>query len=119
MAVCAATRKDGRACDLRIVADSGYCWAHNPAYAEARRRGGQNKARTRRAEKLVPSTLRPVLATLLDVLEETRRGELDPKIAGAVASVAGAIVKVYSSATVEQQIADLQDQVARLSRRSA
>jgi hypothetical protein len=62
----------------------------------------------------VPTTLRPVLTTLLEVLEETRRGELDPKIAGALASVAGAIVKVYASATVEQQIADLQDQVNRL-----
>jgi hypothetical protein len=118
-ATCQGIRKDGRPCDLRIVADSGYCWAHNPAYAEARRRGGQNKARTRRAEKLVPSTLRPVLTTLLDVLEETRRGDLDPKIAGAVASVAGAIVKVYSSATVEQQIVDLQMQIDRLGKRSA
>jgi hypothetical protein len=85
----------------------------------ARVEGGRNRSRIARVERLVPTTLRPVLSLLLDVLEETRRGEMDPKVASAVASVAGAIVKVYSSATVEQQIADLQDQVARLARRGA
>jgi len=86
---------------------------------EARVRGGRGKGRLARVEKLVPGTLRPVLALLLDALEQTHRGELDPKIATAVAALAGAVVRVYTSATVEQQIADLQEQIATLSRRSA
>lgn len=106
-----------------IVLSSGRCAMHDEDrqadVAAMRAKGGRSKSRIARVEKLVPATLRPVLSLLLDVLDETRRGELDPKVAGAVASVAGAIVKVYSSATVEQQIADLQQEVARLSRRSA
>ena len=81
-----------------------------------RAKGGRSKSRIARVEKLVPATLRPVLSLLLDSLEETRRGEMDPKIAGALAALAGAVVRVYSSATVEQQIADLQDQVDRMRR---
>jgi hypothetical protein len=117
---CHGRRKDGSTCQSRIVLASGLCALHDPdrqaQVQAARTRGGQNKARTRRAEKLVPSTLRPVLVQLLEALNETRRGEMDPKIAGALAALAGAIVRVYSSATVEQQIADLQDQVDRLRR---
>jgi hypothetical protein len=85
----------------------------------ASRKGGQNKARIVRADRLVPATLRPVLVLLLESLDETRAGTCDPKVAGALAALAGAIVKVYSSATVEQQIADLEAQLARLTRPSA
>ncbi len=102
---------------------SGFCAMHDPdRQAEmqaSRAQGGRNKSRLARVEKLVPSTLRPVLLLLLDVLTEARDGTIAPAQANAVASIAGAIVKVYSSATVEQQIADLQHQVARLSRRPA
>ena len=85
----------------------------------ARARGGHGKSRLARVEKLVPATLRPVLNTLLEALEETRQGTMDPKIAGALAALAGAVVRVYQSASVEEQIAALETQIARLSRRSA
>ncbi len=122
-AVCGATKRDGTTCTSTIVLASGRCFAHDTErqaeMSAARTAGGHGKRRTARAEKLVPSTLRPVLTTLLDVLTEVRAGDLAPGQANAVATVAGAIVKVYASATVEQQIADLQEQVARLSRRPA
>jgi hypothetical protein len=96
---------------------------HDPArqaqVAAARVKGGKGKSRLARVEKLVPSTLRPVLALLLEVLTEARDGTIAPAQANAVASLAGAVVKVYTSATVEQQVADLQDQVDRLSRKQA
>ena len=120
---CNATRRDGSPCTSPLVGASGPCFAHDrdrqAEMREARVRGGRGKGRLARVEKLVPGTLRPVLALLLDALEQTHRGELDPKIATAVAALAGAVVRVYTSATVEQQIADLQEQIATLSRRSA
>jgi len=72
-----------------------------------------------RAGKLVPSAMRPVLSLLLDALEETRRGDLDPKVAGALAALAGAVVRVYSSATVEERISELEGQIAALTQRPA
>ena len=120
---CRATKRGGTPCASVVVLPSGYCFLHDPdRQSEARAasaRGGQGKSRIARVERLVPSTLRPVLALLLEVLEDARKGAIAPAQANAVASVAGAIVKVYASATVEQQIADLQEQVALLSRRSA
>src|SRR5215211_1131941 len=117
---CSGTRSDGSPCTSMIVLTSGKCFAHDEECRAERRaassRGGQGKSRIARVEKLVPGTLRPVLALLLEALEETRRGECDPKVAGALAALAGAIVKVYGSATVEQQIADLEAQIAGLRR---
>jgi hypothetical protein len=89
---------------------------HDPARQEAvaaiRAKGGQGKSRIARVEKLVPATLRPVLALLLDALTETRRGELDPRTAGALAALAGAIVRVYSAGEIEQRVRELEERTA-------
>ena len=118
--LCQATRKDGRACATRVLPGSVYCFAHDPDKAAARetgrRKGGRGKARFARVGRLVPGTLRPVLALLLTTLEETHRGDLDPKVAGALAAVAGAIVKVYQAGVVEDRLAELEGQIATLTR---
>jgi len=122
-ASCRATRRDGAACQAVAVLPSGWCAMHDPSrQAEmqaARAEGGRQRSRIARVERLVPGTLRPVLALLLDVLADARDGTIAPAQANAVAAVAGAIVKVYSSATVEERIADLEEQIATLTRRGA
>jgi len=59
-----------------------------------------------------------MLRLLMDAMDETYRGDLDPRIAGALAALAGAVVKVYASAGVEAQLADLEAQIATLTRRA-
>ncbi|MGD9892791.1 MAG: hypothetical protein AB7U18_16040, partial [Dehalococcoidia bacterium] len=106
-AACQAPRKDGAPCKAVIVLTSGYCALHDPdRQAEvqaARVRGGHGKAKTARAARLVPSMLRPVLATVLDALGEVHRGELEPKQAQAMAALAGAAVRLYTAGVVEQR----------------
>jgi len=116
-------KRDGQPCRSVVVLLSGYCPRHDPdrrdeAHA-ASVAGGRGRSRLARVEKLVPGTLRPVLALLLDVLSEARSGDIAPAQANAVAAVAGAIVKVYSSATVEERISELETQIATLTRRGA
>jgi Family of unknown function (DUF5763) len=36
--VCRATKRDGSPCTAPVRGSNGYCWAHDPANAEARRR---------------------------------------------------------------------------------
>jgi len=52
--------------------------------------------------------MRPALALLFQALEEVHRGELDPRQAGAMAAVAGAIVKIYQIAEIEPRLAALE-----------
>ncbi len=113
---CQATRKDGQPCRAPAL-PSGFCFAHDPAGAAERRaareRGGRNKARPRRLDRLVPATLKPVLATLLAALDEVRGEDgrppaLTPAQASALASLAGAAVKVYQVGVLEERIAALE-----------
>ena len=117
---CQATRKDGRPCTVRALIGSAWCFAHDPERAaqraEARRKGGHGKARLARVERLVPGTLRPVLALLLSALNETHAGGLDPKVAGALAALAGAIVRTYQAGALEDRLTELEAQIATLTR---
>ena len=115
-ASCQATKRDGRRCAATVVLSSGYCPMHDPErgaeIAAARARGGRNKAGAARAAKMVPATLRPVLATLLAALDEVRGEEGEPAItpaqANAMASLAGAIVRVYQAGVLEERVAALE-----------
>src|SRR6188472_2003774 len=98
---CRGTRQDGTPCQAppHTIGANGYCWAHDPTRREerhaARVKGGQGKATAARAAKLVPVVLRPVLDGLLEVFEEVKGGDRDPRTATALATIAGAIVRVY------------------------
>ena len=116
---CRGTRRDGSPCQAppHTVNAAGWCWAHDPANAgrrrEAQARGGRNRAAAARAEKLVPVILRPVLDTLLDAVGEVRGGTLTPQQAGALASLAGAIVRVFTAGTLEERVAALEAEAQR------
>ncbi len=92
--------------------ESGFCPAHDPgnvtAFREASARGGRGKATARRVDKLVPATLKPVIATLLTALDEAHRGDLDPKVANAMAALAGAVGRLYQTGVLEERIAALE-----------
>ena len=109
---CQATRKDGQPCTVRTLTGSAWCFAHDPSRAaqrtEARRRGGRGKAKAERAGKLVPASLRPSLALLFEALDEVHRGELDPRAAGAMAALAGAISRLYQTGVLEERLAALE-----------
>jgi hypothetical protein len=110
--ICEATRKDGQPCTTPIVADSRFCFAHSPELAakraEANRRGGRNKSRANRLQRLVPASLKPTIAALFTALEEVHAGDLDPKQARAMAALAGAIARLYSVGVLEERIAALE-----------
>ena len=117
---CRGTRRDGSPCQAPATAVSaaGWCWAHDPANADARReaqaKGGRHKATTARLDRLVPATLRPVLATLLDALDEVRGEDgqppsLSPQQAQAMAALARAAVAVYQVAEIEPRLAKLEE----------
>lgn len=109
---CRARRRDGQPCSSAVVLASGYCAMHDPArqaeMAAARIRGGRHKATKVRVEKLVPAVLRPVLTSLLAALPEVRDGTLTTQQAGALASLASAIVRVYTTGTLEERVAALE-----------
>ena len=87
--------------------------AHDPALAdkrqEARRAGGHNSARAKRLGRLVPPRLMAVYDTLELALGQVYKGEIDARVATAMASLAGAMVRVLTSGELEQRVRALEE----------
>ena len=111
---CQGRTKAGPPCraPASTVRPSGFCPAHDPgnvtAFRDQAARGGRGKATARRVDKLVPATLRPTLDTLLGAVDEVRDGTLTPGQASAMAALAGAAVRVYMVAELEQRVGALE-----------
>jgi len=67
-----------------------------------------------RLDRLVPASLCPVLVVLLTALDEVHRERLTPSQATAIASLAGAIGRVYAIASLEDRLAALEAAQERL-----
>ena len=106
---CPAFRKDGDPCTA-LARASGFCVGHSPQAQEARRKGGLGSSQAARADKLLPSRLRPVVAALEAALREVHEGELDPRVGTAMASISGALVRVFSAGELEERLRVLENQ---------
>lgn len=106
--LCQGMRADGSPCRARALPGRSYCWAHDPALREKRRaansQGGRNKRTTARITKLMPESLKPTLGALFAALDEVHAGTLDAKQATAMASLAGAIGRLYEVAILEERL---------------
>jgi molybdenum-dependent DNA-binding transcriptional regulator ModE len=79
---------------------------------EARRKGGQNRGSAARLRGLVPPRLISVYDLLEKALEEVHRGDLDPRVAGAMAAIARAMVAVLTAGELEERLRALELQRA-------
>ena len=70
--VCRATKRNGEPCTAPATASNGYCWAHDPANAEKRRRMASKAGRSKPGKELA-DIKRDIHAVIKDVLS----GEVD------------------------------------------
>ena len=113
---CAGTKRYGDPCTATTVTASGFCFAHDPDRAgeriEARRKGGQNRSNAARLGGLVPPRLLATFDTLEQLLGELHDGRVEPRVATAMAAVAGAMTRVLSVGELEQRLRDLEERTA-------
>jgi hypothetical protein len=117
VAVCAATRKDGRPCTNTILPPgASHCFAHDASLqaerAEARKRGGASRSNLSRFARLTPLSLAPITARLEQAIDEVHRGELDPRAASAMAALARALVATVTAGEMEQRLRQLEERSA-------
>lgn len=109
--LCRATRKDGSPCRA-VATRSGLCLAHDPSLdkqrSQARREGGRHKAKAVRLQKLIPPRLVPLFDKLELALDQVHSGDLEPRIASAMAALAGAMVRVLTSGELEARVRALE-----------
>jgi hypothetical protein len=114
---CCATRSDGTPCGAKPLPHEEYCWAHSPRLAQkrraARKAGGYAKGNAARAQRLVPSMLRPILSLLVGGMQQVYRGELEPSRYTAMSTGASAIVRLFQMAELEQRLEALEQEMRR------
>jgi len=123
---CQATNQSGKPCSAAHWRD-GWCRWHHPDLTEQRKawsaKGGANRSNKSRARKGLPAelmTMEEVQSYLGVTLRGVLGGKVDPGVGTAVANIARAMTTVAGAGALEQQIADLAQQIAELTgRRSA
>ncbi len=108
---CSSTRRDGTPCRATPTA-SGRCFAHDAALQEStsngRRRGGQNKSNARRAAKRMPRELRDIVDIVEAAMGAVLQSKVSPSQGHAVASLAGAWVRLHELGEVQQRLEALE-----------
>src|SRR5215211_4601164 len=111
MNICKATKRNGEPCTLPANGKQGYCWAHDPATAEQRKRRASRGGRAKARAEL------PQLKTLLsDLTEQVLSGETP----AGVAAVANQLIntrlraieverKIREADEIEERITALED----------
>ena len=78
MSVCSGTKRDGDPCTLPAMAGSEWCWNHDPARAEERRRNASHAATAKNSK--ISQEIRAVRLLVRDIVEMTLSNELHPSV---------------------------------------
>ncbi len=113
---CNAIRRDGRRCTSPVVLSSGFCFAHDPARRDdaiaGRRAGGRGRSTVARRRRQLSPRAAAICDRLEPLLDELRRGEIDPRVATAMASVAKTLVQLESTAGLDERLRVLESLLA-------
>src|SRR5215213_11547653 len=106
MNICKATKRNGEPCTLPANGKQGYCWAHDPATLEQRKRRASRGGRAKANREL------PAIKTLLkDLTERVLSGDLET----GPAAVANQLINTRLRAIEqERKIKETEDLEARI-----
>lgn len=123
---CQATRVDGRPCSAPALPDRVLCFAHIPAAAEGRKRGGQNGRSTIRAVRHMPPELAAIQAKLISLMEKVEKGEVRDRSAEVIGQLAGRVLDYAQFAldaeetrVLDRRLKEVEEAVALVKRTEA
>ena len=103
---CAGTKRDNSPCTATVEPPKRFCWWHDPAHADKRRRAASKAGKSKPSRELAGIKQR-----LSDLADDVLAGEVDR----AVAAVASQVLNVYLRAvSVELKIREQQEITERL-----
>jgi hypothetical protein len=112
---CKAITKAGQPCKGTALPGDSFCFAHSPSLqgerASGRYKGGKGKATTARLRKLMPADLRDTFELLQNALCETYAGNLEPRIATAMGSLASAMCRVLEAGELVARLDEIEDRL--------
>lgn len=127
VAICRGITRAGKPCRARPLAGSTWCVNHSPDITDAQRaewraRGGTQSSNRARARKQLPGEAMEAdeLNAWLGVLfRRLARGEIEPAVATAAASLGRSIVEIGKAAEIEERVVELERELGIERRRKA
>jgi hypothetical protein len=108
-AVCRANKRDGSPCTTPANGANGYCWAHDPANAERRRRTASRGGRGKGGGEL-PDLKKQLKGLAADVLE----GKVDRGAAAVVNQLLNTVVRVVEQERKERELGEMAERLEAL-----
>ncbi len=116
---CVFIRDGGVCCSSRPMTNRDYCFWHDPDKAEERRRAGKSGG-SRGKTKCLPQDTEDFevndASTVVRLLErsinQTLRGEIDPKVANAVGYLSNIILRAREQCELDAKITEIEMKLA-------
>ena len=119
---CRGKTKAGKRCRANALADSKYCWFHDPrkksARAAAQKAGGversKNNARlvlSAEEADLVLDNTQAVIELLSETINQARKGKIDLKVANTVGYLSQILLKALDQGELEKRLEEIESYI--------
>lgn len=112
---CQFTKQNGEKCQADAMKDSQYCYLHNPDIPEEEKKQNQakgGKGNLVKINKPLPpvriNTPYDVVTFLTETINQVRSGELDVRVANALAYLAGHLIKALEVSEVDKRVSTIE-----------
>jgi hypothetical protein len=106
---CSADKRDGSRCSLPAKGDNGFCWAHNPANAEQRK-----KAASRAGKSKPNSELSDIKRRLKAVAQDVLEGRIETGRGSVAAQVYGVLLRAIEQERKQRELEEFEERLAEL-----
>lgn len=109
MARCAGFKPDGTLCERIVPASQEYCYSHDPARKEERRRNATRAGRSRPNRELVE-----VKGRLRELAEDVLTGRVDRADAAVAGQLFGTFIRAVSAEIKVKEVLELEERIEAL-----
>jgi hypothetical protein len=118
MALCPGLKRDGSRCTATVEPPQTYCWWHDPANADRRRRAASKAARSKPSREL--SEIKQLLSDLTDrVLKAEGTEPLETGPAAVANQLINTRLRAIEAARKIREADELEERIRRLEERTA
>jgi hypothetical protein len=111
MAVCAGTKRDGSRCTATVEPPQTYCWWHDPANADERRRAASKAGKSRPNRELAS-----IKAQLQDLTRDVLAGDLETGRAAVSNQLINTRLRAIEQERKNRETEDLEARIESLER---
>ena len=111
MAICAGTKRDGSRCTATVEPPQTYCWWHDPANADERRRAASKAGKSRPNRELAG-----IKAQLQDLTRDVLAGDLETGRAAVANQLINTRLRAIEQERKNRETEDLEARIEALER---